>query len=433
MAALPIDPADPMLPLMTGYGVEPLAGHDPRRAAALAARAPLVLLRNYLARRAVIADPGTGLAALLEVVVPADDPVRRDVLAGILQGLQGRKEVARPGNWAGAFTTLLGTRDPEVHEQALLLGLALGEARAIETLRSNVVNQGVTAAARSRALAALVERRIAGLSHELAHLLDDPALRGQAIRSLAAYNDPGTPQALLSRYATLSEPERDDAIATLSERPAWALALLDAVASRQVPRRDLGPTTARQLLALKNEKVAARLESAWGSVRPTSEQKVALIAKYKDLLASDQHPAADPSRGRAVFNRTCLQCHRLFDAGGDVGPDLTGSDRANPDYILENVLDPSAAVAREYTVTNVATADGRLVSGIIREQNDRALTLQTPNEKVVLSREDIDEVRPSGVSMMPEGQLERLEPREIRDLFSYLAASGQVPAADTAR
>ena len=129
-----------------------------------------------------------------------------------------------------------------------------------------------------------------------------------------------------------------------------------------------------------------------------------------------------------VFNRTCQQCHRLFDAGGDVGPDLTGSDRANPDYILENVLDPSATVAREYTLTNVATTDGRLVSGIIRDQNDRSLTIQTANERIVLPREDVEEVKPSTVSMMPEGQLERLTPQEIRDLFAYLAARGRTGA-----
>ena len=75
-----------------------------------------------------------------------------------------------------------------------------------------------------------------------------------------------------------------------------------------------------------------------------------------------------PRAGRAVFNRACLSCHRMFGAGGDVGPELTGSDRANPDYILENVLDPSAAVNRDYTMSNVATTDGRLLSGIIRDQ-----------------------------------------------------------------
>jgi putative heme-binding domain-containing protein len=168
-------------------------------------------------------------------------------------------------------------------------------------------------------------------------------------------------------------------------------------------------------------------------VRPTSNEKTSFLMKYRELLGSDKYPPADATRGRLVFNRTCLQCHRLFDAGGDVGPDITGSDRANTSYILENVLDPSAAVAREYTLTNVATIDGRTVSGIIREQDDHSITIQTANEKIVLPREEIEVLKPSNVSMMPEGQLERLTPQEIRDLFAYLAASQQVPAAPSAR
>src|SRR4029077_1996585 len=91
---------------------------------------------------------------------------------------------------------------------------------------------------RTRALAALVERHVPGLARELHEQLDDRSLRGPAIRALAAYNDPATPKEILRRYPALTESERDDAIATLSARPAWALALLDAVGNNAVPRRD---------------------------------------------------------------------------------------------------------------------------------------------------------------------------------------------------
>ena len=167
-----------------------------------------------------------------------------------------------------------------------------------------------------------------------------------------------------------SESERDDAIATLSARPAWALALLDAVAAKTVARRDLNATIARQLLALGDTQVKHPPRGRLGHRPPDLDREGLADGEVQGAPRLDSTPAADPGRGRLVFNRTCLQCHRLFDSGGDVGPDLTGSDRANPDYILENVLDPSAAVAREYTLTNVATTDGRLVAGIIREQND---------------------------------------------------------------
>ena len=104
-------------------------------------------------------------------------------------------------------------------------------------------------------------------------------------------------------------------------------------------------------------------------------------------------------------------------------------DRANADYILENVLDPSAAVSRDYTITNVATSDGRLIAGIIREQNDAALVVQTANERIAVPREDVEAIKPSTASMMPEGQLETLSDPEIRDLFAYLASTSQVPLA----
>jgi putative membrane-bound dehydrogenase-like protein len=433
MAETAIDPNDPMLPLMVWYGIEPLGGADPARAAALAERSTLPLLRTYIARRAMAVDADTGLAAFLRVLERSTDVVRRDLLAGILDAFRGRKLVPKPDGWPATYSRLLLTRDPEVLERTLLLALDLGDPKAIQTSRAVVADRRSPTELRQRALAALVERRVPGLPQELLTLLDDRSFRGPAIRALAAYDEAATPPAILSRYRALTESERDDAIATLSARPAWALALLDAIANHSVPRRDLNATAARQLLALQDAGVRTRLEAVWGSVRETSKEKASLIQKYKELLTANQSPPADTARGRLVFNRTCLQCHRLFDSGGDVGPDLTGSDRANPDYILENVLDPSAAVAREYTVTNVATTDGRLVSGIIREQNDRSLTIQTANERVILPREDIEDIKPSNLSMMPEGQLERLTPLEIRDLFAYLAASVQVQPASSGK
>jgi putative heme-binding domain-containing protein len=276
-------------------------------------------------------------------------------------------------------------------------------------------------------LSALVERRVPGIAPDLQTLLDDSVLRGKALRALAAYDDPATPEMILRQYAKLSESERDDAIATLAARPSWALALLASIGRGQVPRRDVSVTTARQLQALGDRKINEQLEAVWGKVQPTSKEKATLMAKYKALLASDQLPPGDLSRGRAVFNRTCLACHRLYDAGGDVGPELTGSDRATPDYILENVLDPSAAVSRDYALTNVATTDGRIISGIIREQNDSSLVIQTANERIILPREDLEAIKASSISMMPEGQLERLSPQEVRDLFAYLASTKQVP------
>ncbi|WP_165227528.1 PVC-type heme-binding CxxCH protein [Aquisphaera insulae] len=428
-AGAKIDAADPMLPLMAWYGLEPLAALDPDRALKIASSCGLPLHRNYLARRAVSADPARGLPAVMAAVGVAADEVRRDLLAGAIEALRGRKHVARPEAWPAAFAKLASSHDPDVVERTLMLGMILDDPHALSTLRRIAADATSPADLRTRALGVLVERRAPGLEADLLPMLDDAAVRARAIRGLAAYSAPATPRAILDRYANLAEAEREDAVATLAARPAWALALLDAVEQKRVPRRDVTTTTARQLLAMNDAKVKDRLAAVWGTIRPTAGDKAALISKYKEILTSRDYPAADPARGRLVFGRTCHQCHRLFDAGGDVGPNITGSDRANPDYILENVLDPSASVAREYTLTNVATTDGRIVSGIIRSQDDKSLTIQTANERIVLPREDVEDVKTTGISMMPEGQLERFTPEEVRDLFAYLASRSQVAPA----
>ena len=118
----------------------------------------------------------------------------------------------------------------------------------------------------------------------------------------------------------------------------------------------------------------------------------------------------------------------MYGEGGNVGPELTGSDRANLSYLLENVLDPSASVAREYHLSNIETKDGRLIAGIILESNPQTLTVRTSNETVTLRRDDLEATATSGVSMMPEGLFDAMSEPEVCDLVAYLASKSQVGA-----
>ncbi|WP_254053393.1 PVC-type heme-binding CxxCH protein [Singulisphaera sp. GP187] len=430
LAAHAEDAEDTPLVLMTWYGIEPLVSADRARAASLVERAAIPKLRQFLTRRIIAADVEQGLAVLLPKTETADDTTRRDLLAGMHEALRGHKQVPIPASWAKRFDLLSRSKDASVREQAAMLGLLFGDSKAVKTLLVTLGSKTADSGERRRALDALAERRVAELVPALQRLLDDSALRSPAIRALGAYGDPAIPPSLLERYPTLSEADRDDVVATLALRPASAKVLLEAVRSKVVPRRDISATVARQILAFNDMELSKQLESAWGTLRGTSADKVALMTKYKAALTADAGRTADPSRGRLVFNKTCLQCHKLFSAGGDVGPELTGSDRANTDYILENVLDPGAAVGRDFQLTTIATTDGRLLNGIIREQNEASITLQTANERLILPREDVEEVKVSNASMMPEGLLDKLSPEEVRDLFSYLSAPAQVQPAE---
>src|SRR5207244_1302370 len=108
-------------------------------------------------------------------------------------------------------------------------------------------------AARINALQALAYKKDSGLVPVLQALLDDKALRGSALRALAAYTDEATPRLVLSRYPSFTAEEKTDAISTLASRPAYALALLDAIDKGQVPRSDVSAFTVRQMQALPDK------------------------------------------------------------------------------------------------------------------------------------------------------------------------------------
>lgn len=439
------DARDPYLPLMNWYAIEPCVAYDKAQAAELIAESKIPIIREYLARRLVLLDdetsggragaprPGAGL--LVQILEGKDDPaLQKAILTGMNEALRGRRLVPKPKGWLRAQAKLARSSNEEVRNRVLRLGLIFDDANAAAHLLDALMNPLTPVDTRREALQALAENRAPGFAPTLQALIRDRDLRGAAIRGLAGYRDQSTPRILVRDYALFTPAERGDAIATLASRAEYASVLIEAIAAGAIPKRDLNPSTARQLQAFGDPKISGALEKVWGSIRPTARDKVALVAKYKAMLTPEKTKGADLSRGRLLFQRTCAQCHRLYDAGGDVGPDLTGSDRANLDYILENVLDPGALVARDYKLNTVATRDGRLVSGIIREDSEKTLVIQTVNERVIIPREEIEELKPSDASMMPEGALEPLSPDEVRDLIAYLASKSQVPLpAETPR
>ena len=368
------------------------------------------------------------LDPLVDLLDQLDDPaVQFDLLTGMHAGLRGRKHVAMPARWPSVYEKLSASKSAGVRKQAQLIALIFGDPKVITALNKTLMDRRTLVADRRTALQVLLEQRVDGLAPDLHRLVDEKPMRRAALQALAAYNNAATPDLILSKYSGFDSAERQDAINTLASRPSYALALLQATAKQIVRRTEISAFTARQLRGLGDDQVNKALHEVWGEVKETSQNKEALIAKYKAILTAKRLADADLSSGRLIYQQTCAKCHRLFDDGERIGPELTGSNRANLDYILENVLDPNAAIGKDYQLTNVTTADGRVLTGIIIERSTSTLTLQTANERVLLARDDIEEIVESEVSMMPEGQLDTLTKEQIRDLVAYLASPGQVP------
>jgi putative membrane-bound dehydrogenase-like protein len=426
------DATDQNLPLMYWYAAEPLAGEDPGRALALALGAEVPPLLAFTARRIASAATPDAVGLLVDVAAKSDKAeVQSTLLRGLQEGLKGRPQVAMPRGWAELSGRLRGSPDAGMRTLALSLGVTFGDPAALAEMRRVLTAKGSDAGRRLAALGTLLDARDKGLPPLLHDLVHDDAVRGAALRALAEYDDPRTPGVILGVYASLNSAEKRDALATLAARPAYGQALLDAVAAKKVPATDVSADLVRQLRNLRDKDLDRRIAEVWGVVRTTPADRLKLILHYRLMLAPAE-PPRDLALGRAVFVKTCAQCHTLFGSGGKVGPDITGSNRANLDYLLENVIDPSAAIPKEYAATVLELKNGRVVTGIVRGETPAAVTVVTANETLTIPRNEIDTTQPSTVSMMPDDLLKQLKDNEVRALVAYLQSPTQAPILATA-
>jgi putative heme-binding domain-containing protein len=321
---------------------------------------------------------------------------------------------------------LLSSPNRDVRAQAQSLAVVFGDTAAFDVMRSTLAGKSADEADRRHALQSLLAANDPKLPPVLLALLDEPVLREAAVQALASYDAPETPARILGGYANYSVAERRAALNTLAGRTGSAHQLVAAVRAGRVPAKDLTAATARQLRDLGDKEIDAFVDEVWGVARTSPREKTNLMNRYKAILTDARVGRADPSNGRAVFAKTCAQCHTLYGEGGAVGPDLTGSNRFNLDYVLQNVIDPSAIIAKEFQVTLVRTKDGRVVSGIATE-GDHAVKVVSETGTVLVPRAEIDKLRRSDLSMMPEGLLTGLSEQDVADLVAYLRTSEQVP------
>ena len=421
------DADDDNIPLLVWYGIEPLALESRERFVSLAGKSQLPLVARFIARRAAsLPKAGEELAALVKLLSTTKGAAQSELVTGISEGLAGRRTVAMPESWPAAYVSLKEVRDERLLEKALQLALVFDDPRALSELKAQALDRSLKPAVRNRAIQSLVAKKAQGFDAFLLELIADSPVATAALRGLAEYDHPKSATVILERYAALETPAKQDALQTLSSRSTWAGQLIAALEQKKIPRSDVTAYTARQLYSLNQNDLNERLRKVWGELRTSSADKEQLIAKFKRTLNADAIQRADRSAGRAIFQKTCANCHRFFDAGGKIGPDITGSQRTNLDYLLQTLVDPSAAVNKDYQMHVIQTVDGRTITGLIVEESKTALTIQTVNEKIIVPADEVEARKLSPVSMMPDGLLQNLSSEQVRQLLGYLMGPNQV-------
>ena len=375
-------------------------------------------------RCSLFADEGQVFSLLIRTLRTTQDAsVQASLLQGMLRGLEGRRDVVAPDSWGSLQEALLKSENALVRERTIALAQVFGDQAAVERALSTVMDPSQTLSQRRDALGRLLNQQNREASSLLVKLMDDPEMRIDAIRGYAVVENPDAVNVLLTRFSSLDATQQRAAVETLASRTVYAESLLDAIQRGRVSREQIPSHVARSL----SEMLGAPFTAVYGEVRAVAEDRTKLIAKYKALCNPDAIAAADAARGRAIYQRTCAACHTLYGEGGQVGPDLTGSNRANLDYILLNSVDPSYDVPDAYKTVSVLTVDGRSVNGVLAEEDATRIILKTAEQpRVVIAKRDIEQRRVSPNSMMPEGQLDQMKPQEVLDLIKYLRTTRQV-------
>ena len=412
------DTGDHNIPHMLWFGVEPLIDDDPTRYLAIASETEIPMIAQYMARRMVDADQMQTLVAQLD----KKGKNQVNLLKGFRDGLESRPGTSAPDNWEAVYESI-SKQGGETAQIALNIAQQLGDSRAALQYMATLKDQKSPIEKRIEALNGLSAQQWSELPTLLPDLLDEESLRNAAIKSIASYSHNNLGRVLLEKYPGFNKTDKLESIQTLSSRSGYGRMLTDAIKNKSIPKSDIPAYAARQLRRV----VGNGFVEVWGPIDQLTGNQKAMYEKYRDLLTSEALAKANVKNGKQVFMQTCGPCHKMYGEGGTLGPDITGSNRQNLEYLLGNVLDPSGEIQDDYRMVVVTTRDGRTFSGNVAMENDRTLALSLVGQDTVsIAKSNIQSKDVTNVSMMPAGLWETLEDQQIIDLVGYLRTSSQV-------
>lgn len=293
----------------------------------------------------------------------------------------------------------------------------------LDEATARAADASATLEERQAAIALLSYGRYADVESTLLELLNiqhPPLLQSAAVTSLVGTARPEIARLLLERFPKLTPSLQAEIVDQLLRRTIWIPDVLDAVAAKTVPARLIAPNLRAAYLNSPAEAIQQRATELFADDLPSSRAEV--LAKYQVALSLD----GNPQRGVEIFRKNCQSCHRFNDMGFEVGPNLATIQNRTAGQLLVNILDPSREVSPEFLEYIVLTTDGRVVSGMISAENANSITLrQTEGVETTIQRSDIEELRSSGKSLMPEAIETSITPPEMADLINYLLSLGK--------
>ncbi|MEZ4992221.1 MAG: c-type cytochrome [Saprospiraceae bacterium] len=382
-----------------------------------------VLLSRLMQRYIMAGGPENRRTATELLKKAPSAEAARPLLNGLTEGLRGQSLADLPPE----LTAIVTQYRSQLGENILSLTLRRGDEQALEQVVLRMKDPQIALNEQLEYVKIAGEVDLPGLIPILLDLVQNnstsPALRQAALQSLSRYVDQSIEQ-VADWYPDRLRADRDVRNAAqdlLISRPEWAELLLQKIQqSRQIAAEDLPREKVQQLLLFEDEAIRQAVRQIWPDILPLSpEEKNSAIIHFRDIIKNG--PSGQPEVGKALFARSCASCHQLFGQGGHIGPDLTGYERKNLDYLLLHIVDPNADIREGFVNYSLVTRDGRHLSGVLEDNSGNRVRLRTLSGTThVFSDDQISSLQAVPVSLMPERLLDSLTEQQVRDLFSYL-------------
>jgi putative membrane-bound dehydrogenase-like protein len=239
--------------------------------------------------------------------------------------------------------------------------------------------------------------------------------RRQALEVLGRRREPEIGSALVADLASLTPEQRSAQIAAIFSQPERISLLLDELEAGRCSPRLIDPARAKQLTSHRDAAIKDRAMKLFAESTPEARQNV--LAEYAACLTLE----ADPRRGQEIFKAQCSTCHRIGEIGVDVAPDISDTRTKSREYLLTAILDPNRAIDANFFAYTLIDRDGVVHTGVIATETATSVTLKQPEGKTVtIPRDQIEELRSTGQSLMPEGLERNITLQQMADLISFL-------------
>jgi putative membrane-bound dehydrogenase-like protein len=352
-----------------------------------------------LAEQIGAANEARDIAAFAKAMdtLPADAAIMGEGLMGALMTRlppSGRSKIEKAGRAGALFAQLLTS------------------ARKLAADEKQPAGERA-AAARTLSLADFGE--VQGLLGDLLTFRQPEAVQRAALESLARFDQPKVPAIVLAAWPTFSPQVRATAAETLFARPAWIAAFLDAVEKGKVKTGEIDPARIALLQASADPKLRARAETLFAKARLSKRADV--VAAYQKALELKGNAAS----GKAIFQKNCSSCHRLEGVGEQIGAELGAIKERGNATIMLAILDPNREVLPKFLAYRLVTDSGRIITGMISAESATSITIRRADgtSETVL-RVNVEELRSTGMSFMPEGLEAQVDFQGMADLLAYL-------------